>query len=646
MKASKIFLSLLLLLAMCLSMASVTALAEGNVAAVKTSGGETVEKESLSAAINDAQDGDTVVLLQGPVTVDAGLVIDKNITLNLNGNTLIFTASGKEGAAILVSGADVTVRGGTIKAVSEGDAGYSVGVQATNGANVTLDGLTLRYACSGGTMLAASGGSITVSGGIYSQDPSAFLDEGYVATEVDGVYEVAEEATEESQSDKETDSTKTETITDPPKEPSAPGGETKTPGTVTNPDGSAAGLLTYFKQSKGLGGDKSYKVKPQPTKVLVDGKELSFTYTAVDSAKPEEGGTLVIGDSANKAVLDALAAGAYTVEVQFKDADSAKLNLNVYLNASFDTTTHVKGSGKDINVTITDTPDKVIVSDSNNFSSTKTLTAGTDYTVSGGTLTLTSAALDALGSDEKAVTKYVGFTADYNGTAMAAPYEIKILPPPSISPTSDTWKRNGEKSFTVKPDVKGVTIDGTAVDSKNYTVSGNTLKFPKGAAIASLSYGEHTLTVETSSGPVSAKITIDPSLGYSANTGNQHTKGSSKSMIFIASDPVKTVKVNGTELSDENYTISDDKKIVTLKPAYLNTLKAGSTYTITCTLATGDKDVDVATTFTILSGKSGGSGGSGGKTPQTGDPAPTLWVALLLVSGCGAAALLPRLRRE
>ena len=642
MKASK-FLSLLLLVAMCLSMASVTALAEGNVAAVKNGSG-TEEKGSLSAAINDAQDGDTVVLLQD-ITLEAGIVIDKDITLDLNGKTLVFTGGSAEEAAILVKGAEVTIRNGTVK-TDEG-ADYAVAFKAADGADLTLDNMTVRYTCSGGAML--SGGVITVYEGSYSQDPSAYLPGGYVANEEDGVFVVTEKVTVEP----ETPETPDEKPEDPKVEPvTTPEGDTKSPdsaGTVTNTDGSAAGLLTYYKQSTGLGGDKSYKVSPELTKVVVDGKELTFTFTPANSEKPEEGGTLVIGESVNKAVLDNLTAGAYEVELQFKDATPAKLNLNVYMNASFDTKEHIKGSGKVINVTVTDMPVNVIVSDSNNFSGAKTLTSGTDYTVTGNTLVLTAAALDALGSNDKIVTKYVGFTVDYNGTVMAAPYEIKILPPPSIDPTTVTWKKGVEKSFTVKPDVKSVSIDGSAVDSKNYTVSGNTLKFPKGTAIADLSWGEHTLTVETSSGPVTAKITIEPSLGYSSNTGNQHAKGSSKTLIFIASDPIKTIKVNGTEVSSENFTLSADKKTVTLKAAYLNTLKANETYNITATVTAGGKDTDVSSTFKITPGgssSSGGSGSSSGSSPQTGDSSPTLWVALLLLSGGAVAAILPRLRRE
>jgi len=239
------------------------------------------------------------------------------------------------------------------------------------------------------------------------------------------------------------------------------------------------------------------------------------------------------------------------------------------------------------------------------------------------------------------VTKYVAFVVNYNGANMAAPFQFTILPPPSIDPAETAWKRGTEKSFTVKPDIVSAYLDGTALEAKSYTVSGTKLSV-KSSAVANLNWGDHTLTVETSSGSVSAKVTIEPSMGYSSNTGNQHTKGGSKYIIFIASDPVSKVYVNGTEISSEHYTISDNKNI-TLKASYLNTLKADTTYTITATVSNNGKTQDVSSSFKILSG---GSGGSAGTAPQTGDPAPTLWAALLLVSCLGAAVVLPRLRKE
>ena len=247
---------------------------------------------------------------------------------------------------------------------------------------------------------------------------------------------------------------------------------------------------------------------------------------------------------------------------------------------------------------------------------------------------------------------------------MAAPFPFTIVPPASIDPTETTWKRGTDKSFTVKPDIVSASLDGAAIGNSSYTASGTSLTV-KASAISSLTWGEHTLTVKTSAGDVSAKITIEPSLGYASSTGNQHAKGGSGNIIFIASDPVSKVYVNGTEISSEHYTISDGKNI-TLKASYLNTLKADTTYTITATVSNNGETKDVSSSFKITSGgssgggsssggsssggsSSGGSssgGSSSGKAPATGDSTPTLWIALLILSGCGCAVILPRLRRE
>ena len=394
--------------------------------------------------------------------------------------------------------------------------------------------------------------------------------------------------------------------------------------------------MNYYKGDKsrsGLGGDQTFQVSHEPTKLLIGstGKELKFTYAD---------GKMVIGEKDNKATLDALDAGAYTVEVQFKDATSAELKLNVYMDITFDTYRHVKGSTTPIVVTATDKPASVLISDKSDLSSYKTLTEGSDYTVSGTTITLTASFLDSLGNDDTAVTKYVGFQVLYNGKGIAVANKITILPPPSITTKSTDWKRSAEKVFTVKPDVQSVTIDGKEVSKDNYTVSGNTLTFTKGKAIADLPYGEHTLTAETSSGPASIKINVKPSLGYSSATGSEYTKGSAKGLVFIASDPVSKVMINGKELSKDNYTLSSDKKTITLRTGYLNNLAAGKEYTISANVTVGDKTEEVSVAFTVKQGS------YNGRTPQTGDPSSELWLALLLLSGAAVTALLPRLKKQ
>ena len=91
MKASKILVSVLLLLAMCASLLSVAAFADGAVAQVEGAGGKT-EKSSLADAVSAASAGDKVRLLQD-CSLSAALVIDRDLTLDLGGNELSFTSS-------------------------------------------------------------------------------------------------------------------------------------------------------------------------------------------------------------------------------------------------------------------------------------------------------------------------------------------------------------------------------------------------------------------------------------------------------------------------------------------------------------------------------------------------------------------------
>ena len=434
------------------------------------------------------------------------------------------------------------------------------------------------------------------------------------------------------------------------------------------PSSSVTPLSTiyYYKSGSGMSGDKSFSVTPEPEQVILYSAKgsaaLYFSFSPSDPSDPAQGGTLTISESGNKSTFESLPAGAYSLEFRFKDSPSVTGSFYIFLSASLNNSTHVKGSGSPITVSITDKPDKVIMADSNSLAGGQTLSEGSDYSFAGNTLTITSACLDSFGSDSETVTKYVAFVVSYDGSNMAAPFPITILPPASIDPSDTAWKRGTDKSFTVKPDIVSASLDGAAIGASSYTASGTNLTV-KASAISALTWGAHTLTVKTSAGDVSAKITIEPSLGYASSTGNQHAKGGSGNIIFIASDPVSKVYVNGTEISSEHYTISDGKNI-TLKASYLNTLKADTSYTITATVSNNGSTTDVSSSFKITSGgSSGGSGGSSsggsssggsssgsgsssGKAPATGDSSPALWIALLILSGCGCAVVLPRLRKE
>ena len=190
--------------------------------------------------------------------------------------------------------------------------------------------------------------------------------------------------------------------------------------------------------------------------------------------------------------------------------------------------------------------------------------------------------------------------------------------------------------FDVSPDVKGVAVDnGGTIDAKNYSVNADNILTLNAAFLKTLKYGEHTLTVTTSDGNASVKFTTAPSVV--AKNGSNHTKGGSKDLVFTSSDAVTEVYVGKTKLDSEKYSLSSDGKTITLKAAFLNTLKADTTYTLTVNGSAGA----ASTTFKIL------SPGSAASNPKTGDESNVaLWAAVLVLSGAAAAALMPRRKKQ
>ena len=90
----------------------------GAVAKVTNASGTTSFYSSLAEAVEKAESGATVKLLQNVTTPDT-LVITKNVTLDLNGKTFTYTGNGSSGSQYAVqvgTGAkDVTVKNGTIE---------------------------------------------------------------------------------------------------------------------------------------------------------------------------------------------------------------------------------------------------------------------------------------------------------------------------------------------------------------------------------------------------------------------------------------------------------------------------------------------------------------------------------------------------
>lgn len=215
----------------------------------------------------------------------------------------------------------------------------------------------------------------------------------------------------------------------------------------------------------------------------------------------------------------------------------------------------------------------------------------------------------------------------------------------SISPKTVTWSRGqGNLTFTVKPNfydayIDGVCFTGSGNDSKySYVWSTKNLVI-KSSYLATLSVGQHTLCVNTvddngtAAGSVYATITINGTA--SAIYGdNVHVRGNSNNLIFTSSGGVRNVYISNQLIDPANYTLSSDGKTLTLKANFLNLLNYG-TYTMRLDTNNGGTET---TTFRIVTAN---------YAPATGDESNlAIWVAVLIISGAGAVALIPRRKKE
>lgn len=115
--------------------------------------------ESLQAAIDAVQDGQTVTLL-ADATED--VVISKSITLDLGGKTLTNTNADK--ATISVTGGTVTVKNGNVVG---GTSYYNIEVTKNSNANLTLTDVTATAGNTGSSMI-DNYGTLTITSGTYT----------------------------------------------------------------------------------------------------------------------------------------------------------------------------------------------------------------------------------------------------------------------------------------------------------------------------------------------------------------------------------------------------------------------------------------------------------------------------------------------
>lgn len=328
--------------------------------------------------------------------------------------------------------------------------------------------------------------------------------------------------------------------------------------------------------------------------------------------------------------------GAHKIIFKFASGTPAEVAVDIFVWPSVETAElkHVVGEEAGVKLKVSDEPKHVVVDD-------KELT-GTDWTWADGTLSITAPALDALTPGDRLLgISYDAGELNENSSVFYNALSIINVTPVEANKDNKWLNSNTALSYNASHAVSGVKVDGNTVDAANYSVSDKNVLSLKAAYLKSLPYGEHTMVVTLAGEEVTIKFTTAPSLVPKDATN--HTKGGQKDLVFIASDPMDTVWVGKTQLKADYYTISSDGKTITLKAAFLNTLKADTTYNITTAKSNGNNGYtyNAVSSFRILSAASAGA------TPGTGDSANFgLWIALLVISGAAIAVILPKRRKE
>ena len=120
--------------------------------------------EFLPAALNAAQNGDTVTLLSDVDLGDTYVTIDKSITFDLNGKTLSSSKTWSSDGVLLVKNATVTVKNGTVKATGIG----SCAIRADrSGASMTLEDVTATVTSDKSSVMVGDFGSAVIKSGDY-----------------------------------------------------------------------------------------------------------------------------------------------------------------------------------------------------------------------------------------------------------------------------------------------------------------------------------------------------------------------------------------------------------------------------------------------------------------------------------------------
>lgn len=600
--------------------------------------------------IKPNQDGDVVLSANGTTAAAKVENVTTATTLNLNGKTLTGDITVASGATLRIINSGELDSNGKAAALADATLDGKIVLDGGNliiENNVTVTGDITLKANSG---LVIKDSAVTVTGGLK-------LASGVTADKIDGLVTAGKFGTDATNSaavlnalmPKDSDGKPTHKIgTDGRVSENATAPSTDP--TVTDASGNTFNTTNnypqYFKGKTELASQQTivrldstvFHLSAKPDKVMIDTAEVAPTgyYTWTDADKTLTFNTQKtsadVGTGKSEVIVpafDSVSAGAHKIVFVFGDKT---VEVPVYVWASIETTDvkHVVGSS-DKTIAVSDEPvikvdDKEVKKDGNWSFKDEKLTFNKSYLDS---LTAGDHKL-SFSFDTASGTEFVGNLAIINVTPVEANKDNKWL------------NSNTALSYNASHTVSGVKVDGNTVDAANYSVSDKNVLSLKAAYLKTLKYGEHTMEVSLNGETVTVKFTTAPSLVPKDATN--HTKGGQKDLVFIASDKMDAVWVGQTKLKTDYYTISSDGKTITLKAAFLNTLKADTTYTITTALMNADgktAQYSAATSFKIISAATAGA------TPGTGDSSNFgLWIALLVISGAAIAVILPKKHKE
>ena len=120
--------------------------------------------ESLPAALNAAQDGDTVTLLSDVDLGETYVTIDKSITFDLGNKTLSSSKAWLSYGVLMVKNATVTVKNGTVKAAEMGSCAICA---YRSGASMTLENVTATVTSDKSSVTVGDFGSAVIKSGDY-----------------------------------------------------------------------------------------------------------------------------------------------------------------------------------------------------------------------------------------------------------------------------------------------------------------------------------------------------------------------------------------------------------------------------------------------------------------------------------------------